>query len=373
MKKHLILLILTMAMVSGMAGCGREPDSGLQNQTIPSNIELPDASTAPPTSEMNVPDSYASDDGIGYGYTDEFIETSFSDGLVYKGGEFKVSLFFDFPLDLQREGYQVYFFLDGKPQPYAMTPGGELKYAHFLQDKPMLHGGVPERDFYITPVTGEKGDSLEFTFMIFKAPQYTLNYPELSPATISHAFPILVIRSSPMVFEETPPQQEVPTVKDRIISTEMNYQDLTAKETAGWTDEDYVSEVHKFVTVDGYDSSGISFGITPDHAVPVHFEVMGAPAAQFSLLIYVDGEPASTNPEDEIILQPKNGQKAIADVMIDFSDFDGESQIFLCLIPKNITIANLGGSCEPQYYHGYWFVDDPQPSDYARPIEGKRS
>lgn len=358
MKKYLLLICLCILL----GGCIGQPSSN--NTTEAQQVEDPFAETSSESiSPENPVPSWELPGVTLHGYAGEMPQDDMGTYLVYEGGQMHLELTLQ-ARGLSEAGVGVLLFLDGQPQPFSLEENGTYEYMHIVYPGPKAINGIV--NVYFTPIAGDAGDELEITYLLIVHPLYSIE--DENDETSSSFVPVttrpgIVTR---LKFEATPPSQTLPEIKDKLISWTSVWTDLTSSDTYGWTDADYRDEVRSKIEIDGYEDPGISYETTADEPITVHFELMGAPTAKFGVVIYLDNQPVSVAPEDIMMVHTQNGQKLILDAEIDFSDFSGESVIYVALVPRNFRTVQLGTSCDMHSFYFYWFSDDPVPAGYHR-------
>lgn len=366
-KVKIVVLLMILPILSSLFACVAAPleHSDASSQMPVEDLFNVEESQGDPTDDSDATEE-ATDGGVdfpritSFGYGPGRLSDDEQDVygwyFVYEGGQMHISLEFGGE-KLRMEGVGALLFLDGIPQPYATSEGGELSYMHTFYPK-----GAARNEFklYFTPITGVEGDVKELNFLLVTDPDYSNESGKALPFRMKRGY------AAGVRFEATPPAQETPPLEDYLVSWSAEYADLSSGDVVGWTTADYTEEVRHSVIIDGYENVGISYETTKDDLIPVHFELMGAPSAEFSVVILFDNMPVSVVPEDLIFVHAEQGKKIIVEALIDFRDFDGASEISVVVVPRNWCDQRLGTSCEIWCYDGYWFVDDPTPENYSR-------
>lgn len=358
MKKYLFLICLCIFL----SGCIGQPSSN--DTTEAQLVEDPFVeTTAEILSPENPVPSWELPGVTLHGYAGEMPLDDLGTYLVYEGGQMHLELALQ-ARGLSEAGVGVLLFLDGQPQPFSLEENGAYEYMHIVNPGLKKADGIV--DAYFTPIVGDAGDVLEITYLLIIHPLYSIdddNDEKTSAFVHATTRPGIVTR---LKFNAAPPAQTFPEIDDKLICWSAEWADLTSLDTYGWTDADYREEVRSKIEIDGYEDPGISYETTADEPIPLHFELLGAPTAEFGVVIYLDNQPVSVDPEDIMLVHTQHGQKLILDAQIDFSDFDGESVIYVALVPRNFRTAQLGTSCDMSCFYFYWFSDAPEPAGYHR-------
>lgn len=358
MKKYLLLIFLCIFL----GGCIGQPSP--DDTTAAQLVEDPFAETSSESiSPENPVPSWELPGVTLHGYAGEMPLDDLGTYLVYEGGQMHLQLALQ-ARGLSEAGVGVLLFLDGQPQPFSLEENGAYEYMHIVYPGPKKADSIV--DAYYTPIVGDAGDVLEITYLLVIHPLYSID--DDNDVTTSSFIPTttrpgIVTR---LKFNAAPPTQILPEIDDKLICWSAELADLTSADIYGWTDADYREEVRSKIKIDGYEDPGISYETTKDEPIPLHFELLGAPEAEFGVVIYLDNHPVSIDPEDVMLVHTQNGQKLILNAQIDFSDFDGESVIYVALVPRNFRTAQLGTSCDMSSFYFYWFSDDPEPAGYHR-------
>lgn len=363
MKRTILFLALCLiCLCLILCACTSHPSA--DNTTAPLMAENLFEDTSPKTlSPENPVPSWELPGVTLHGYAGEMPQDDLGTYLVYEGGQMHLQLALQ-ARGLSEAGVGVLLFLDGQPQPFSLEENGAYEYMQIVYPGMKKVDGIV--NVYFTPIAGDAGDVLEITYLLVVNPLYSIdndNDEKTSSLVPTTTRPGIVTR---LKFDAAPPAQVLPEIDDKLICWSAEYADLTSTDIYGWTDADYREEIRSKIKIDGYEDPGISYETTADEPIPLHFELLGAPTAEFSVVIYLDNQPVSINPEDIMLVHTQNGQKLILDAQIDFSDFDGESVIYVALVPRNFRTAQLGTSCDMRSFYFYWFSDDPEPAGYHR-------
>lgn len=327
MKKALSMLICLLLLASA-AGCapqeeapGTLPPVSVPSETAPSDPTV--KPTEPTTGTMN---HGPIADVVHLGENGRYI--------TYEGGEMHL------PYEIHASGLGSYrgagilLFIDGQPQPYKTTSDDTYRYMHKFypesSDKPI---NITE-EFIFTPVTGKEGDTLEFWCTFLMAPDFKR----------ADGAPVGVLSSMPasdgivMEFEATPPEPVYPPIKERLLSCELQYEDITVEALSGWTDQDMLEKVGINFRLNGGNPRTIC-SFTADQPVSAEVEVWGTPYIDFGVVFFVNNEPVTVKPQSSFHFGLDEGQKAIVKAELDLSDFEEEANFYAVVVPKNSCVT----------------------------------
>lgn len=257
--------------------------------------------------------------------------------FVYEGGEMHMRIALEAQA-LDTDGVGILLFLDGRPQPYRLPDDENDRYMHTFYPPDADEKVIYEIIF--TPITGEKGDTLEVGLKCITAPDFFIDDGSIQ-FVLSGGNGEMVTR---LKFEATPDEADIPQIKDRVLSFDCEYVDMTSAEIAHWTSADVMEKVDWTFTIDGTKNSCQRSDYTGSEPLEVSFEIMGNPNAAFGLVIFVNHEPVCTS--DQFLVDIRQGQKTIITAQLDMSDFGGEAVVYAVVVPRNVRIdALMDPSC----------------------------
>ena len=115
----------------------------------------------------------------------------------------------------------------------------------------------------------------------------------------------------------------------------VEYPDLTSTDLAGWTAEELQTDSsYEFATNYNW-NSGYIFGVSPEENLTIRSEVFGSTAVDWSYILYVNHQPVSVLPENQVMFRTQNGKKTVIETTLDMSDFDGEDIIYGVFYVRN--------------------------------------
>lgn len=338
MKKRLLSLTLCLLLaLSGLTACGKsgepEAESTLENIFTTPTTEAASQSTEP-DSQATDPSSPESPNpffgGISHGFSDETLINEKGRYNIYEGGEMHIDYFMAVSGNVAKDGVGLLVILDGQPQPYKTAEEDNYSYLHTFYPTP---GKRLDIEMIMTPVTGQEGDTLELTVFHLLGPDYYSNPNEMAPGmrqTSGSTF-----SSTQLVFQATPPKAELPDTPERVAAQSVEYPDLTSADLAGWTAEELQTDSsYEFATNYTW-NSGYIFGVSPEKNLTIRSEVFGSTAVEWSYILYVNHQPVSVLPENQVMFRTQNGKKTVIETTLDMSDFDGEGIIYAMFYVRN--------------------------------------
>lgn len=332
--------------------------------TAPTVAAAPTASEATEATQPGVAIPYG---GMGFGPNGDKQLDEFGSYFVYEGGEmcmpFMLQADGQAMIDSVEYGIGIQLMVDGQPQPYRVGEDGELGYFHiiypdFNTDAYLLTQTV-NIDLYFTPVSGKAGETVEFYACTILRPKWQLSDPYTG---FKYTFGG-VQSGSRLKMNATPPKAEKPQIPERIHSLDISYVDATYAEIGGWSDRDLIEKYEYDFKMNGQplpgNRSSYIYEVTADEPVELRFEVWGTPYVKYGLMFYVDNQPISSR--EVIHFDMKSGQKTVVTVMMDLSDFDGETVIYAALIPLNARSTDILTYAFLDMSKTYYLLDDPMP------------
>lgn len=334
MKSKLIIPVL-LSIILFLNGCQIIPTSETHPSSVNSSMQmLVDTPFTQPTS----PTENASTVADNAPQTAAFSHSFSMPQAKYEGHELCI------PIQCSGEpGTEVGYLLilDGYPQPYKLSEDGEYRYMHSLT----IRKAVTTVNFIFDPVTGNNGEQLELCAVNVADPEHLISSDGVSPGKhLSASIPIIAqidFLAEPVHSVTFPDQQYISK-----LSSE--YAELTAVDISGWTADDLRRRSEYSITVNGTDKLSTFWGVSSSEPVCIHLELWGNPAAEFSVLFYMDGEPLLLTDNTPILTQNEQGKKLVLDVEIDIPD-QTETVIYAVVLYRN---------AYDMYYDGMqWFAD----------------
>lgn len=361
MKKRLLSLTLCLLLaLSGLTACGKsgepEAESTLDNIFTTPTTEAASQSTEP-DSQATDPSSPESPDAffgsISHGFSNDNQQNGQSSSPVYEGGELHINYFMAVSGNVAKDGVGLLVILDGQPQPYKTAEEDTYSYLHTFYPTPEKQLDI---EMIMTPVTGQEGDTLELTVFHLLGPDYYSNPNEPLPGmrqTSGSTF-----SSTQLVFQATPPKAELPDTPERVAAQSVEYPDLTSGELASWTAAELQTDSSYAFATNYNWNSGYIFGVSPEKNLTIRSEVLGSTAVEWSYILYVNHQPVSVLPENQVMFRTQNGKKTVIETTLDMSDFDGEGIIYGVFYVRNLRdSSSLNFSAGPVFSATHYLTD----------------
>ena len=359
-----------------LPGCFSAPDSiGAQLGSKPTVEDIfaapvttaplvPNATEPMGTTEPTKPNQSIPMGGMGFGPSDTPSIDNYGHYYPYDGGEicmpFMLEASGQTKISCAKNGVGVLFYLDGQPQPYRVGVDGELGYFHILYPQFDVTNAEREEfyfDLYFTPVSGGKGELVEFFANPILCPEWTTADPETG---FKYTFGTCY-SGSRLKMNVAAPKTERPEVTERVKSVDISYTDASYLEIGGWSDRELIEKYSFKFRVNGEKtkSNNRIYNFAASDSVELRFEVWGTPYVKYGLMFYIDNQPISA--QQEILFDMKNGQKTVITVTVDMSDFDGECVVYAALIPRNCRSTEIPTFAFLDLTKAYILLDDPEP------------
>lgn len=312
MQKFLILILLLLALI--FSGCDRtqtEESIATSNPQIVKDVF------------SSIPEDTPGSDSQESAFV-PFTHGFQSDCLVYEGGEMTVPFHCSGEIGAEI-GYLL--ILDGHPQPYKLSEDGEYRYMHTLT----IRKAVTTVNFIFDPVTGNNGEQLELCVINVADPEHRISLDGISPGKhLSASIPVI----AQIDYQAETARTVTTTGLPYITKISSEYTDLSSADISSWTEEDLRRRSDYSITVNGTDKLSTFWGIAPSEPACIHLELWGNPAAEFSVLFYMDGEPLLLTDNTPILTQNELGKKLVLDVEIDIPD-QTETVIYAVVLYRN--------------------------------------
>ena len=334
-KRILVLTLCLLLALSGLTACGKsgEPEAKttLDNIFTTPTTEAASQSTEPDSqatdpSSPGLPDVYFG--GISHGFSDETLNNEKGRYNIYEGGEMHIDYFMAVSGNVGRDGVGLLVILDGQPQPYKTAEEDSYSYLHTFYP---TAGKRLDIEMVMTPVTGQEGDTLELTVFHLLDPDYYPNEKVLGMRQTDGA----TFSSTQLVFQATPPKAELPDTPERVAAQSVEYPDLTSGELAGGTAAEMQTDSSYAFATNHSLISGNIYGVSPEENLTIRSEVFGSTAVEWSYILYVNHQPVSVLPENQVMFRTQNGKKTVIETTLDMSDFDGEDIIYGVFYVRN--------------------------------------
>lgn len=277
-----------------------------------------------------------------------------STGLYYSytGGEMELALYLR-SQNLDTEGVGILLFLDGQPQPYSLGIKGETGYMHVVYPRHLNEHVFPVS---FTPVTGQKGDTLELCILFLPFPN---TYPDETTQQAWFQADGARFMMTRIKMNATPEEAEKPQVADRVLSCDIQYEDI---DLTHWSDDRIAWNLYWNNKITQAGTSPSLYSVTPGDTIDVDFQFFGSMKGQYSLVIFVDGEPVFFDGET-LFIQAEQNKKLILNASLDNSDFGERRIVFAVLIRRNYWSGDLGWEYYPNTTDikaGYYYSEEKE-------------
>ncbi len=346
--KGILAIFLLLAMLVGCSRTAPEQMGGLTTApdlfTTPA-VTTPEPTTAPEETDPAQPPKTTYDPNLlpqinSYGIrgTEKDEQGRY---FRYTGGEMQVTLLAQ-TSEMGPNGIGFMLFVDGIPQPYRMTENQEYAYMHTVY--PNEFGVIPEtHDVYFIPVTGEKGQTLEFAVQCIMAPDYRMDRP-----LIPFAFASMGATSTRMIFEATP--EDCPQVEAyrEVTDVVLTYVDAAYKDMGNWSAEDLQRKTDYNFRITGvtYNAVGnVAYNVSRDSVLEVELELFGTPLASYSFVLLVNNQPVYLSADVSMAMPIESGKKTVLTCKLPLTNMDDDTVIYGILVTRNFwTCAGLHDS-----------------------------
>lgn len=272
---------------------------------------------------------------------------------LYEGGELHMPYTIDVTGTVADQGVGILLFIDGKPQPYKTADDSSYQYMHVFYP---ISGESYIADISFIPVTGQAGDTLELYATTILNPDFSIAEGISGFVYTSGA----VVSGTRLKFDATPSFSDDEFINERIISLTTSYVDTKYSEISGWSDIDLMEKIESHLYVNDVDDTRdcIVYGVTAEENLSIRYEVWGSPYVQYGLVVLVDNEPVFTAEDSFIPVEVQNGKKTVLEVELDMSDFDGESVVYVMLVPRNFRTSEVLTQASLDYSRTFFLVSE---------------
>lgn len=275
---------------------------------------------------------------------------------LYEGGELNLPYIINATGSIGDQGVGILLFLDGRPQPYKTAENDTYQYLHTFYPK---SGEECIADVIFTPVAGQAGDTLELYATTILNPDYSLSEGDggfVYTFGSAVSFTRLKIEDTPFfTAEELPKQQK--------LSLTTTYVDTQFSEISGWSEMELMERVEAHLYVNGVDEQRdrIVYGVTPGKPVNIRYEVWGSPYVHYGIVVFLDNEPVFTAEEEIISVNVQNGKKTVIEAELDMIGFDGESVVYVILVPRNYRTSEIQTQAFLSSSRTFFLVSEEKP------------
>lgn len=360
MKRPPRLLILLLLTAVVLTGCKPSSRSALSSGTSP---EENSASGSKVSQDGSPQSTIVYDAGVisGVGIHTEGSLDGTGLYYTYSGGEMELELYLR-SKNLREAGVGILLFLDGQPQPYILgnsekagiKPGltdldtsGDAAYMQVVYPR----SNVEEiYSISFTPITGQAGDTLELCVLFLPAPDTYPTSWQLNWFNPDDAW----VKMTRVKMEQTPPEAEAPQVPDRVLSSSIEYEDIDlstyVEDSIAWN---LYWKGGRSIFLwknfqDSIDPNSIILSKTLDQIVisreetiDLNFVFFGKSDSEYSLILYVDGEPVFFDGKT-LAFRAEENQKLLLSASLDNSDFDETRIVFAVLLRRNCCVDGEG-------------------------------
>lgn len=255
---------------------------------------------------------------------------------LYEGGELSMPFAIHATGSIGDQGIGILLFLDGMPQPYKIEENGAYQYMHTFYP---TSGEAYLADISFIPVTGQSGDTLELYAATILDPDFCIE-EGIKGFVYTHGS---VVSGTRLRFDAAPPSCDDLISNHRLISQTSSYIDSSFSEISGWSDTDLMEKIEAHLYVNDVDDEKdcILYGVTADEPVRIRYEVWGSPYVHYSLIVFLDNVPVFTAEEEILSVTIQNGKKTVIEAELDMTGFDGESVVYVMLVPRNYRTSEI--------------------------------
>ncbi len=340
MKRITILFTVLTVILSLLSGCTGNALPTQPLETVENIFSAPITEhTGPPTSggedttspDMNITEPPMENLGtLSMGFDDRSQLNEMGPYLVYEGGEMHIGFHFNIMGSIGNDGVGLMLILDGKPQPYRTAENEEYGYLHTFYP-PTKSGGKISIELIFTPVTGVSGDNL-----VLQA--FQLIEPDYDPAGENKGFRVTngsTCTDTQVIFNTDPPVCDRPDITERVVDLSVQQTDLTSSDISGWSAKELQTEYSFKHQIDSSESNNMIFNISRESKLQYHAEIFSPSIVEWSLILYIDNQPVSVLPRNEIHFHTPNGKKAVIDITLDMAGYEEGSPFYAVLVVRN--------------------------------------
>lgn len=338
MKKP--ILIIALCLLLFIAGCA-EPQIETPPQTVQdifSTVATEETISAPTFDNI----SSITEFGLPEYQLDEV-----GHYVSYEGGEMRLPYSFTYSgSKLSEYGIAIMLFLDGQLQPFRTSENDTLQNVHILYPEESIGSKTVTVDLIFTPIAGSSGDTLDLTILSRQYPDWKWDHDS---AGIMEDTSSITTR---LKLSQTPPKTILAEVQDILLSWNCEYTDASHTEYESWAGNS-MAKLPSCVRIngDGYTKDDNLFGnqylfsVTPDVPMELTMELLNTSGVEYGIVVFVDNQPISVNPDDLIFIDATPGQKANLTVQVDMSTFEEYSRVYAVVVPRNY-LATFGYTSE---------------------------
>lgn len=353
MKHRRIMAVLFLGLfLLSLTACGGTEDTApnetmenlfSQPTTLPTVENLFSQPTTEPTASETEP-VVLKESLITHWSLPEYSMDEVAHYVPYEGGEMCLPFAFDYTGDgLAEYGVAIMVVVDGQLQPFRTSEDEILKYVHRVYPPASATEETVTLDLLFTPMTGQAGAVKDISIVTKQFTDWEWGDAEYP----FHGYSSSI--TTRMKYQDTPLRAERLKSDSRVLFWNCTYQDATMEEFQDWG-RNFTSKLTTCLRIDGagYTWNKQSeqwwrnaYTVSADVPMELTIELVDPVGIEYGILIFVDDEPVSTDPEDIIFVDAAAGQKATVKVEIDMYDFDGQSKVYALIVPKNV-LSTMG-------------------------------
>lgn len=302
-----------------------------------SHEETEPAETTDPTLQLQIPAApHDTMGGINIGPKGDPLMDEIGPYRLYEGGELHMPFAIHTTGSIGDQGIGILLFLDGRPQPYKTSENDEYQYLHTFYPR---SGEEYLADISFIPVTGRSEDTLELYAATILDPDFHIA-EGITGFVYTHGS---VVSSTRLRFDATPPSCDDQISNHRLIGQTSSYMDTKFSEISGWSDMDLMEKIEAHLYVNGVNDERdcIVYGVTNEEPVHIRYEVWGSPYVHYGLIVFRDNEPVFAADEPGISVNVESGKKTVIEAQLDMTGFDGESVVYVMLVPRNYRTSEI--------------------------------
>ena len=346
MKRTILLLALCLMLTS--TGCGSR-----QPETAPPTVadlfdNTAESSFGNSVTEETVPaPSFVSISSITEFGLPEYQLDEVGHYVSYEGGEMHLPYSFTYSgSKLSEYGVAIMLFLDGQLQPFRTSENDTLQNVHILYPEESTGSKTVTLDLNFTPIAGSSGDTLDLTILSRQYPNWKWDH---DPAGISEDTTSITTR---LKLSQTPQKSVRLETTDLLLDWHCEYTDASHSEYKAW-EGNSMAKLSSCMRISGagYTTDDSLFGnqylfsVTPDVPMELTMELLNTSGVEYGIVVFVDNQLISVNPDDLIFIDAASGEKAKLTVRIDMSTFEEYSRVYAVVVPRNY-LATFGYTSE---------------------------
>ena len=368
MKQKAFVLAMIILMILSLGACSSTPNENEgtyeSDATVDNIFTQPVVNTTPEdtvpeetTTQVLPPKQPTMDQGgmgsINMGPGGVPLMDEIGPYRLYEGGELHMPFTVNATGTGADQGVGILLFLDGRPQPYKTAENDTYQYMHTFYP---VSGEEYLADISFIPITGQVGDTLELYAATILNPDFSIKEGMTGFVYTAGS----VVSGTRLRYDATPTSGDYELTNNRIVSLVSSYVDTKFSEISGWSDMDLMEKVEAHLYVNGVDDirDCIVYGVTAEENVTLRYEVWGSPYVHYGLVVFVDNEPVFSSEDCLIPLDVQNGKKTVIEAELDMTGFDGESEVYVMLVPRNCRTSEILTQAFLNYSRTFFLISD---------------